>query len=497
MNKGLWINQNTFVEVSDKKSLSSEIATRSRSIDYTSLSMYLPDPDPVLKKLGSDIRVYRELQCEPHVWACIQSRKSGVLSMNWDIDRGKAKSRQAKIIREVFEKLDLNRIISEILDAVLWGFQPLEILWEIQDGLILPKDIVGKPPEWFVFGSENELRFKTKNNFLGEALPDMKFLCPQYYASYNNPYGERTLSRVFWPVSFKKGGLKFWVVFTEKFGMPYIIGKHPRGASTGEITNLLDMLENMIQDAVAAIPDDASVEIVESSGKSASADIYKELINLCNGEISKAFLGQTLTTEIGDTGSYAAANTHMEVRQDLVDSDRKLVEQTFNRLIRWIDELNFASVNMPTFTLWQEEDVDKGLAERDKILTEAGVRFTKPYFIRAYGLDEEDIEIQPVLIKTPTEPSPVKEFAEPALKKSAQDEIDALADSLSDEELQNQAEDFLKPIIALINKGADYNAVMENLAEMYPDMNTDELEEKLTRAIFISDVWGRLNAGKK
>ena len=44
-----------------------------------------------------------------------------------------------------------------------------------------------------------------------------------------------------------------------------------------------------------------------------------------NSEISKAVLGQTLTTEIGSTGSYAAANTHMAVRQDIIDADKNLL----------------------------------------------------------------------------------------------------------------------------------------------------------------------------
>lgn len=33
----------------------------------------------------------------------------------------------------------------------------------------------------------------------------------------------------FWPVAFKKGGMKFWLRFAEKFGSPWVIGKHPRG----------------------------------------------------------------------------------------------------------------------------------------------------------------------------------------------------------------------------------------------------------------------------
>ena len=104
--KKLWINEREYVLFSDKKTnLSDEIAVRDRSIDFYSILQNLPDPDPVLKKQGKDIKTYREMLCDPHVWACVQSRKSGVLSLEWEIDRGKAKSKQSEIIENFFKSI--------------------------------------------------------------------------------------------------------------------------------------------------------------------------------------------------------------------------------------------------------------------------------------------------------------------------------------------------------------------------------------------------------
>ena len=300
-------------KANSKYSLTEEIATRKRALNFYSLANILPDPDIVLRKQGKDIRIYKELLCDPHVFACTQSRKSGVLSLNWEINRGLDKDKNAKAVEELLKKLDIQKLISDILDATQFGFQPLEIIWKkTKSGHVLPEKIVAKPQEWFCFDDDNNLKFRTKSDYYGEIVPDKKFLLAQNNPSYNNPYGERTLSRVFWAVTFKKGGLKFWVVFTEKYGMPHLIGKHPRGASKEETNTLADMLEDMVQDAIAVIPDDSSVEIQEAN-KSSSAEIYEKLIDKMNAEISKAILGQTLTTEVGSTGSYAASNTHMAV----------------------------------------------------------------------------------------------------------------------------------------------------------------------------------------
>ena len=427
-----------------KKKITDEIATRKRALNFYSLINILPDPDIVLKKQGKDITVYKELLCDPHVFACCQSRKSGVLSLEWEINRGIDKDKNAQLIEDLLKKLDIYKIINDILDASQFGFQPLEILWKKdKSGYILPDKIIAKPQEWFCFDDDNNLKFRTKENYYGEELPDKKFLCPQANPSYNNPYGERTLSRVFWPVTFKKGGMKFWVIFTEKYGMPHLIGKHPRGASKEETDSLADMLEEMVQDAIAVIPDDSSVEIKEAN-KSSSAEIYEKLIDKMNAEISKAILGQTLTTEIGSTGSYAASNTHMAVRQDIIDSDKKLVETTINQLITWIYELNFPNQNIPVFEMYEEEDVDLTLAQRDKILSETGVKFTKEYFIKNYGLEDEDFDIREDII--PTANSAFKEFKEEDVPLvPGQKQIEDLYKFLSETELSGQAEKMLSP----------------------------------------------------
>lgn len=476
----------------DKKSLSDEIATRKKAIDFYYLARYLPNPDPILKKQGKDITVYEELLTDARVSGCAGSRKAGVLSLEWDIDRGKAKSRQAKLIIDVFKnQLDIYQIISEAIEAVFFGYSVLEVTWEKAGSYILPSRIQAKPQNWFLFDTEGSLRFRSKENPIdGEPVPEYKFIIVQHNATYKNPYGEAVLSKCFWPITFKRGGIKFWVIFAEKYGMPYMVGKHPRGTSKEETEKLADLLEQMVQDAVAVIPDDSSVEIMEAGGKSSSSQIYRDLIDYCNSEIAIAILGQNLSTEVKE-GSYAAAQSHMYVRKDLIDTDKKMIEKTFNALIKWIYKLNFADGDMPQFTMYEEEDVDKDLAERDEKLTnsmqKSGLRLSKRYYQKAYGLEDEDIEAD-------TDENVPAEFAEKSSPFPDQQAVDEAVEALTPEELQKQMEGVLKPIIDLINQGDDYNSVMEKLIETFPDMNTDELEKMLARAIFITETWGMLNA---
>ena len=480
--------ENSSIRKFSKQTLTEEIATRKRALNFYSLANILPDPDIVLRKQGKDIRVYKELLYDPHVFACVQSRKAGVLSLDWDINRGLDKDKNAEALEDLLKKLNIHKLISDILDSTLYGFQPLEIIWEKnKSGYILPQKITAKPPEWFCFDDDNNLKFRTKENYYGEIVPNKKFLLAQNNPSYNNPYGERTLSRVFWSVTFKKGGMKFWAVFTEKYGMPHLIGKHPRGATKDETNTLADMLEEMVQDAIAVIPDDSSVEIQEAN-KSSSAEIYEKLIDKMNAEISKAILGQTLTTEIGSTGSYAASNTHMAVRQDIIDADKKLVESVINELIRRIYEINYNNNDIPVFEMYAPEEVDLTLAQRDKILYDTGVKFTKEYFIKSYGLEEDDFEIRENTMNTAADFPNFKEFKEePAIM--GQKQIEDLYKFLSETEIPDNAKEMLSPLINLIENCSDYDEVCEILTDK--NLKSKRLEETLQKAIFLCELQGR------
>jgi phage gp29-like protein len=75
--------------------------------------------------------------------------------------------------------------------------------------------------------------------------------------------------------------------------------------------------------------------------------------------------------------------------------------------------------------------------------------------------------------------------------------IDNAAADLKPADLQNQMEGVLKPVLDLIKKGTSFDDILTSLAEAYPNMDNAALQEMLSRAIFVSEVWGRLNAKTK
>lgn len=475
----------------DTKFLTQEIATRQNFDKIVTYWNMLPDPDPILRKINKDITTYRELTSDPHLFSTIQQRKSGVLSLNWELQQQDSSQNEFDLINDILKSINLENLIDQILNTPLFGFTVFEIIWKKVGNYLLPDRIDEKPQEWFFFDQSNNLNLKKKFNpnlgtNEGEVVNPLKFILAQHKPTYQNPYGERALSRCFWPVTFKRGGLKFWITFTEKYGNPFMIGKLPRGSAQTDIDNLLTSLENMVQDAVAVIPDDSSIDIKEAQ-RSSSVEVFRELMNFQNNEISKAILTQTLTTEVQDTGTYAASKTMSDMLANVQLADKKLVERIFNKIIGLIYHVNFNSTEKPTFILYKEEDVDKLLAERDQILVNTGIKFTKDYYIRNYNLLPEDFDIA----EKPVNPS---QFAENSLAETPKNDTEKITEQLPDKILQLQIESTLKPVLTLIQNGETYETIMEELAKAYPAMSTNQLEELLTKLLFISEITGRSSA---
>lgn len=316
---------------------------------YYRLTNLLPNPDTILRKIGRGIEVYRELKNDAHVWSCIQSRKSGVLSLPWSIEVGKAERRTFDFVRSVFENLDVYQIESDILEAPLFGFQPIEIIWEQDGRFLIPSGLKARPQEWFAYDNNCNLVFKGKIGNEFEPIPEYKIINVQHEASAINPYGHALLSKCYWPVTFKNGGLRFWVNFTERYGMPILIGQYQRGATNEEIQQLARDLDNIYEDAILVAPMDVKLELHEPA-RSSSVELYLELIRFANNEISKAILSQTLTTEL-EGGSYAASQTHFQIRKEIIWADSRLVQNALNLLIRYIVQLNFDNNQYPVFKI--------------------------------------------------------------------------------------------------------------------------------------------------
>jgi len=371
-----------------------------RSLGFYSGNVAL-NPDPILRGEAGNrgIALYEEMEHkDPTIFSDLQTRKLAVVGLDWEIVPGGQEPGDQEAAAFVGDVLDgipgFSEDLRQLLDAVGKGYAVAEILWSARaDGRIGIAEIRSRHQQRFVFTAANELRLlRDANTFEGVAVPPRKFLVHTSQGDHENPYGRGVLSRVYWYYWFKKNGVKFWALFSEKFGSPTVIGKHPPGTDDAQRRALLSALEAIQQETAITIPDTMKAELLEAQRRT-GMDTYGEFIGFLDRGITKAILGQTLTSGEGErSGSLALGRVHADVRQDLLEADATSLQEVLNgQLIRWLVDWNFIVQSHPqlVFKVDPPEDLDAA-ALRDRNLQAMGVPIPKSYIQRRYGIPDPE-----------------------------------------------------------------------------------------------------------
>ncbi len=358
------------------------------------VSGYLPDPDKILAENGYDYEILRDLIRDGHLSAAITQRKMQVLQMGWEINYDDEKIKNEII--EITQNLDLQKIESQLLDCILYGFEVAEVQYKKMKGKLVPVDLEEKPQEWFIYDNENFLRLRARaragNYYIfeeGEKLPEYKFIITRNNPKYTNPYGEKLLSKCYWPIIFKRAAIEYQQILAEKFGTPYFLARYPSTFTDTEINELLDKLADITENNIAAFRDDIPIEFKESA-KYEAGGLFMNIINFYNAEISKVILTETLTLDIGKVGSYKAAATHREMLEFMGIRDKKLIEKSLNTLFDYYVKINYGLDVGPRIKLTKKESVIEESVQRDKTLYDMGIRFSEEYYRKRYNLANND-----------------------------------------------------------------------------------------------------------
>ena len=91
-----------------KKYLTSELVRRENRLSFFNYIGILPNPDEILNKTGNSIENYRKLKYDPHVWSCIQSRKSGLQNLEYSLLIDDVDPALSKLIEQFISEIYLS-----------------------------------------------------------------------------------------------------------------------------------------------------------------------------------------------------------------------------------------------------------------------------------------------------------------------------------------------------------------------------------------------------
>jgi phage gp29-like protein len=485
-----------------------EVATtengRDITLGYVDSLPLLPPTDPIQKQRGFDLRVYAETRRDDQVQTALQQRKLALTGKEWNVLAGGTKRQDkaaADFITEQLGNIDFDRANEKMLGTGLfYGHAMAECLWARDGAAIALADIKVKNVRRFGFAPNGELRLLTSANPMGEAVPDRKFWTYSTGGDDDDsPYGLGLAHWLYWPTFFKRNGIKFWLIFLEKFGMPTGVGKYPPGSLAAEKEKLLNALAAIQSDSGVIIPDGMTIELLEAA-RSGSAD-YTALYDRMDAAISKLILGHASTTD-STAGKLGGDNMASEVRSDITAADADLICSSFNRsVVKWLCEWNFPGAALPKVWREVEEPEDlKSRADRDKVIYDMGYKPTLKYITETYDGEFEAI--------TPPEPPPADSPAPDA--KVAPDaafaEVDNLAQqadsdptpvsSMSDQmatEAGGAVKSMIEHIAGMVEKAESLEALSARLLDGYGGLDSADLTNVMALGFAAAELAGRFD----
>jgi phage gp29-like protein len=318
--------------------------------------------------------LYSDILMDTHLASVINKRILAVLSSNIEFKRN---GKTDEVISEQIRSPWFRKFIKDVLEAQFWGFSLCQFY---RDGEWTNYDLI---PRKHV-DPVRRLILKRQTDITGTPWDDYADLI---FVGDKDDLG--LLAKAAPWVIYKRNTTADWAQFSEVFGMP--IREYVYETDDDEARQrAIDDAENSGSLAVLIHSKDSTMNLLESGNKTGSADLYERLCERCNSEISKLFLGNTLTTESSENGTQALGTVHKKVEDRVAQQDRQYVLDTLNYDMTEILSSMGINTEGGEFCFPEPKDID--LAAKANILTQVKTTFNLPidddYLYEEFGIEK-------------------------------------------------------------------------------------------------------------
>lgn len=259
--------------------------------------------------------MYDDALLDAHLMSVLEKRRNAVLSAPIQFWRDGVPDDK---VNDQIKSPWFDNFLGDVLDAKFWGFTLVQFTAGPDgyvDYFLVPRKHVD--PQLHLIK-----RYQTDITGVPfDEYPNLLFV------QSGRPLG---LLAVCLPWTIRKNGtVGDWSQFSELFGMP--IRDYSYDAADPEARQrTIQEAENQGGAAAYVHSDGTKLTFIEAGNKSGSAEVYDKLVETCNAEISKAILGNTLTTEASDTGTQALGTVHKKEEESITRADRAFILSVLN-----------------------------------------------------------------------------------------------------------------------------------------------------------------------
>jgi len=321
---------------------------------------------------------------DAHLYSVANTRRLSVTGLEWQIlsaaevrdgvDRSAAEA-SADYCREILADIErFDEILQHLSLALGKNIALAENVWEYRAGELRLVDMVPVSFDRLAFDDMGNPRVLTKDEpYDGIELLPNKFVVHAPHAVSGHPMRGGLLRVSALSYLGKHFAMKDWLVFAEIFGMPLRVARYESSATPEEKRELLTMLQSLGADAAGIFSKAVELELLEA-GHGKAPPPYENICSFFNRELSKAWLGQTLTVEMSGSSSLrysSGPSVHNEVRLDLRQDDMAKEARTIRRdVLGSITRMRFGpEAPVPFFR--RKLDVPRDLRELADVLNVA------------------------------------------------------------------------------------------------------------------------------
>jgi phage gp29-like protein len=296
--------------------------------------------------------------------------------------------------------------VYDICDAVGKCISVQEILWDVRNGMVLPRAFQWIYPRHYGYWTDQPQLQISKSGMGGDwsDFPPDKFVI----ATFKTKTGHLLTSAMLRSLATLWIGANFsydWALnLAQMFGLPIRWATYDP-TNPKLLDEICDMLENMGSAGWGAFPAGTTLELKEAV-KDAAHNPQSFLIQLADITADILIKGQTLTTAQGSRGSQALGKVHADIRFEVIEFVASWVAKVLNyQFVPALMRLNFGNNDEDPYLIADIEQQKDALqmAQRDLILFgEMGVPVKKMWFYQRHDVpvpEEGDdilvVQIQP------------------------------------------------------------------------------------------------------
>jgi len=292
--------------------------------------------------------------------------------------------------RPAWDELSERGLVKSLVHGYYMGHQVCEVFWDRKPEGTMPRSAKIVPPRFYDYPDtgEDRLMFSPDGGFYTgnyEDFPEHHFVI-----AVNRGHGAhpsiaaplRALTGYWLAATF---GLKWLLQFAQLYGVPFRWAEYEDETVKSKVCN---MLENIGSAGWGAFPKGTKLDFV-NAGQSADSLPQAMLLEMADKQCDTFILGQTLTTDVGDSGSRALGDIHQEVRAGVMQGINDFIGDIYNhQLIPSIIKLNYGSADeLPKYSSKIEAPKDEiGMAQRDQTLISMGMEVGKEWLYERHGV---------------------------------------------------------------------------------------------------------------